>query len=485
MQDVSAMQVLVVEDDEDTQANLRDILELDDWRVETAGSVAEVFARRDWSNIALVILDRRLPDGSAEEVLPQLKSLAPNVSVIVATGYADLEGAIAALRYGAADYILKPINPDALRISLARIVEQRRMADALRKEQEFVRNLVAQAQAIVLVLDPEGRIVRYNPYLEQISGYRLTEVEGHDWFTTFLPQRDRDRIHNVFDKVLADVETGGTTNSIVTRDGRQRLIKWSSKSLKDAAGRVTGVLAVGQDVTDLAEAQQKALQAERLAAIGQMMAGLTHESRNALQRSKACLEMLALEVQDRPQALEMVARIGKAQDHLQRLYEEVRSYAAPINLHREPCDLVQLWRETWSEIAQARPTHEVRFSEQSETHDLVCDVDRFAVGQVFRNILENAISVVPNLGEIVVRATPALLDQKPAIAVSFRDNGPGLGPEQRERIFEPFYTTKTKGTGLGMAIAKRIVQSHEGTIEVGNGQDHGAEIVVTLPRGIA
>jgi len=485
MQDVSAMRVLIVEDDEDTQANLRDILELDDWRVETAGSVAEVFARRDWSNIALVILDRRLPDGSAEEVLPQLKSLAPNASVIVATGYADLEGAIAALRYGAADYILKPINPDALRISLARIVEQRRLADALRKEQEFIRNLVAQAQAIVLVLDPVGRIVRYNPYMEQLSGYRLTEVEGHDWFTTFLPQHDRDRIHKVFDKVLADFDTGGTTNPIVTRDGRQRLIKWSSKTLKDAGGRVTGVLAVGQDVTDLVEAQQKALQAERLAAIGQMMTGLTHESRNALQRSKACLEMLALDVQDRPQALEMVARIGKAQDHLQRLYEEVRSYAAPINLHREPCDLAQLWRETWSEIAQVRPTQEVRFREQTETQDLVCDIDRFAIGQVFRNILENALCVVPNPGEIVVCATDALLDQKPAIAVSFRDNGPGLGPEQRERIFEPFYTTKTKGTGLGMAIARRIVQSHDGTIELGNSHDRGAEVVVTLPRGIA
>jgi hypothetical protein len=285
--------------------------------------------------------------------------------VIVATGYADLEGAIAALRFGAADYILKPINPDALRANLARIVERRRMADALRKEQE------------------------------------------------------------------------------------------------------------------------KVLQAERLAAIGQMIAGLTHESRNALQRSKACLEMLALEVQDRPQALEMVARIEKAQNHLQKLYEEVRCYAAPINLDREPCDLAQVWRETWSEIAQARPGGNVQLHEPAGPPDLVCDIDRFAVGQVFRNILENALSVVPNPGEIIIRATAAQLDQKPAIAISFRDNGPGLGAEQRARIFEPFYTTKTKGTGLGMAIAKRIVQSHGGTIEVGNGQDPGAEIVVTLPRAIA
>ncbi len=387
MQDPSAMQVLVVEDDADTRANLRDILELDDWQVEAAGSIAEALRPRTWSDVAVVILDRRLPDGSAEEFLPRLRELAPHAAVIVATGYADLEGAITALRYGAADYILKPINADALRASLSRVVERRRLAEALRKEREFVESLVAQAQAIVLVLDPQGRIVRFNPYLEEISGCKLAEVEGRDWFTTFLPERDRDRIRSVFADTLADVETSGTTNPIVTRNGRQRLIKWSNKTLKDAAGCVTGVLAVGLDVTDLNEAQQKALQAERLAAIGQMMTGLTHESRNALQRSKACLEMLALEVEDRPQALKMVARIEKAQDHLQRLFEEVRTYAAPVNLQREPCGLDQLWRETWSYLAQARKEKNVELRQCVDGLEPVCDIDHFAVGQVFCNFL--------------------------------------------------------------------------------------------------
>ncbi|HUY31935.1 MAG TPA: ATP-binding protein [Pirellulales bacterium] len=474
--------MLVIEDDEDTRANLRDILELDDWRVETAGSVAEVFARRHWSEIALVILDRRLPDGNAEQVLPRLKALAPDAAVIVATGYADLEGAIAALRHGAADYILKPINPEALRASVSRIVEARRLAEALRKEKEFVESLLAQAQAIVLVLDPDGRIVRFNPYLEQISGFPLAEVLGRDWFTMFLPKRDRERARRLFGETLAGAEIIGATQPIVRRDRRRRLIEWSNKTLKDAAGNVTGVLAVGHDVTVVHEARQKALHAERLAAIGQMITGLTHESRNALQRSKACLEMLALEVEDRPQALEMVARIEKAQQHLQRLFEEVRTYAAPINLDREPCGLDQLWRETWSYLAHARKEKNVELRQCVDGVDPVCDIDHFAVGQVFRNIFENALAVVPNPGEIVVRATAALLEGRPAVSVSFRDNGPGLNAEQRERIFEPFYTTKTKGTGLGMAIARRIVQSHGGTIEVGDGPGPGTEIVVTLPR---
>src|SRR5271165_4957489 len=92
------------------------------------------------------------------------------------------------------------------------------------------------------------------------------------------------------------------------------------------------ILTIGQDITYLKQAQQQALQAERLAAIGQMVAGLAHESRNALHRSQVCLEMLALEVEDRPEALNLIARLQMAQDDLYHLFEDVRSYAAPIHL---------------------------------------------------------------------------------------------------------------------------------------------------------
>src|SRR5690349_7107382 len=113
----SDVRVLIVDDDADTRSNLCDILELDQFQIETAGTVAEALNRTDWDRISAVILDRRLPDGNAEELLPRLRNLAPEAAVLIVTGYADLQGAIAALRQGAADYILKPINPDALRAS--------------------------------------------------------------------------------------------------------------------------------------------------------------------------------------------------------------------------------------------------------------------------------------------------------------------------------------------------------------------------------
>jgi signal transduction histidine kinase len=100
---------------------------------------------------------------------------------------------------------------------------------------------------------------------------------------------------------------------------------------------------------------------------------------------------------------------------------------------------------------------------------------------VFRNILENALAVCTEPIAIRIVCTRCDLDGQPAIRIACQDNGPGLNAEQKKRIFDPFYTTKTKGTGLGMAIAKRIVEAHGGQIGVGPGTHGGAEIVIILP----
>jgi len=133
--------ILVVEDDADTRQSLQEILELDDYRVETAGSIAEVLRQNDCSRFAVVLLDRKLPDGMADEFLPRLQELAPQAAVIVITGYADLNSALVTLRLEAADYILKPINPDALRARLRRIVEEMLTKTALQQSQQRMQAL--------------------------------------------------------------------------------------------------------------------------------------------------------------------------------------------------------------------------------------------------------------------------------------------------------------------------------------------------------
>ena len=230
-------------------------------------------------------------------------------------------------------------------------------------------------------------------------------------------------------------------------------------------------------------AQQRALQAERLAAIGEMLAGLSHESRNILYRGQVCLEMLALEVEDRPEALRLVARLQQAQDDLLTLYEDVRGYAAPIHLERRVCDLAETWRTAWAHLAPLREGREAVLREESGGLDLHGAVDPSRLEQVFRNLLENSLAACRDPVEITIRCTPAEIDGHPALRVAVRDHGPGLSPEQKRRLFEPFFTTKTKGTGLGLSITKRIVEAHGGRIAVGEDGGPGAEIILTLPRG--
>ena len=135
--------------------------------------------------------------------------------------------------------------------------EAKSAAKALRQERDFAESLIKTAQAIILVLDVKGRIVRFNSYMEEISGYSLDEVQGKDWFSTFLPGRDHTRIRALFKKAVSDIQTRSNVNPIVTKDGSERQIEWSDKTIKDVNGNVEGLLAVGLDITDRKKAEEE------------------------------------------------------------------------------------------------------------------------------------------------------------------------------------------------------------------------------------
>jgi PAS domain S-box-containing protein len=350
---------------------------------------------------------------------------------------------------------------------------------AVRRERDFAESLIAAAQAFVLVLDRQGGILRSNPFFEHVTGRPFDKGRGPAQFADFVPPQDQTEARTAFEAALTKPEGSHVIHRLVTRSGRLRHVEWTHRTLAEASGEV---LSMGHDITPLKEAQQRALQAERLAAIGQMVTGLAHESRNALQRSQACLEMLVLNVGNRPEALDLITGIQEAQDDLHRLYEEVRNYAAPIRLDRRPCCLSEVLREAWIHLEPQWRGRRVHLWEHG-LREPSCEADRFRLGQVFRNILDNALAACHDPIQIDVDWSEAQFEGESAVRIVVRDNGPGLTPEQRYNLFEPFYTTKTQGTGLGMAIAKRIVEAHGGGITVDPGDGPGGRIIITLPRG--
>ncbi len=139
---------------------------------------------------------------------------------------------------------------DAVAGRLARIIERRRTQEELRRERDFAKNLVETAQLIVLVLDCERRIIHFNPFLEKISGYRLHEVIGLDWFDTFRPAEHRDGGKTLFREVMATAQAASYLGHMLDRQGRLHLVEWSVRPLRDTQGEMTGLLCTGQDVTE-------------------------------------------------------------------------------------------------------------------------------------------------------------------------------------------------------------------------------------------
>jgi len=267
----------------------------------------------------------------------------------------------------------------------------------------------------------------------------------------------------------------------------QRHNKWLSvtaRPLVDNESNVRGGVAVLRDVTVQKTAEQALVRSERLAAIGQMVTGVAHESRNALQQIQACCGLLEWKLEDHEDVHGLITDLQKAKDRLHRLFDDLRGYAAPMTLDRRLSNLCAVVNEAWQALDYLRDGRDVTLHLNSEFEDIYCEIDPFKLEQVLRNVFENALLACGDPVEITLTYSHHELNGSPGVSISVCDNGPGMSVEQRERIFDAFFTTRTKGTGLGMTIAKRIVEAHEGKIAVQydpNGGS-GAEISIVLPH---
>jgi PAS domain S-box-containing protein len=335
----------------------------------------------------------------------------------------------------------------------------------------------------IITIDQRGIVESFNESAERIFGYGANEVIGKN-VSMLMPPPDRDRHDEYIARYLATGEQRiiGIGREVMGRrkDGTLFPMHLSVSEVRYGGRRIfTGFV---HDVTDLRQAQLRLIQSERLAAIGEAMAGLAHESRNALQRIQVTTEMLMDLTEGDAEATHYIGVINRAQHDLQRLFQEVREYAAPIQLAYERVPLDAVVQSAWTELAAERSGRTIDFVEEKKCDDLHVNLDPFAVRQVFRNILENSLAACGDPIEIRVIYSGDHLNDQEALTVRVRDNGPGLSAEECGRAFDSFYTTKTKGTGLGLAISKRIIEAHAGQIAANPDCPDGAEFLVMLPR---
>lgn len=366
------------------------------------------------------------------------------------------------------------------RVRLREEAERHRMQDLLDEERDVSSGLLDHAGAVAIILDRDGRVVRGNARFEKLLGFANPDRRGGDWFDWFLDSEDAGRWRALlFERPPSDDAEPLTASSTFWRNEGAIHLHWSGVAICDSNREPFAGLIIGNDVTELFDAQRRAAQAERLAAIGQIAAGIAHESRASLHRIGWSVETLEEDLSDRPEALKELRKIRRSQDDLTHLLDEVREYAAQPALECESCGLSQACREAWELTASRRVGRNVELHASQSLEDAVVLADRDRLVRILRNLFENSLDATQDPARIEVESELPP-DGAGFVRVRVRDDGPGIGPEQRQRLFEPFFTTKSKGTGLGMAIVRRIVEAHGGVIEASD-LPHGAEIVFTLP----
>ncbi|MEW6365214.1 MAG: PAS domain S-box protein [Acidobacteriota bacterium] len=373
------------------------------------------------------------------------------------------------------------------------VTEWKAAEEELRFRREFAESIIETAQAIVLVLDPQGKVMRFNRYMEEVSGYRLDEVEGKEWFAVFLPARDRDRIREVFSRVIRQGHLQGSVNPIVTKDGREREIEWHAKTLTDAAGGTQGVLAIGLDITERRQLEEQLRQSQKMEAVGRLAGGVAHDFNNLLTAIMGYSDLLLMRLGEGHPLRRQVEEIKNAGERAKSLTQQLLAFSRKQVLQPQILDLNAIIREM-DKMLRAMIGEDIELRSALEPGLGRIKADRGQIQQVIMNLAVNARDAMPAGGVITIRTQNCELDEGharstmggqpgPHAMLSITDTGQGMDDHVKSHLFEPFFSTKEvgKGTGLGLSTVYGIVKQSGGSISVQSEAGRGASFTIYLP----
>src|SRR5213594_2360766 len=366
--------------------------------------------------------------------------------------------------------------------ALMDITERREMERRLHQQQEFARRLVDNFPDLILVLDAAAHYTFVSPRCKEVLGYEIEDTQSMKFGGRTHPE-DLPAAESLYQDIMTGKQNFASLEIRVRhKTGDWRRIRFNFSPLADEKGNIEGVVLSGRDVTDLKRLEEQLIQAEKLAAMGQMLAGVAHELNNPLTAILGVTELL----RDRPGAddstkrqLELTHRQAR---RAARIVQNLLEFSRPASPQKKPLDLSNLLERTLQlhEHSLRRNNVEVDFRLQPDLPSVIGDANQLI--QVFLNLITNAeqaIREVRDTGRIQIRAGR----NGNQLAITVQDDGVGIRPESLPRIFDPFYTTKRPGggTGLGLSICMSIIREHGGNIEAETLPAGGSAFTIYLP----
>ena len=326
---------------------------------------------------------------------------------------------------------------------------------------DYLNSILESMSDGVIATDTRGVITIFNRAANAVLGYTAGEALGQDF---------RDLFGRAFQLPPG---TGG--RQLRAKSGRSVPVAERDSPISDPRDQRIGDVKVFQDLSELEALRRQLRQVDRLAAVGEMAATVAHEIRNPLGGIRGFAALLARDIPaDDPRA-RLVEKILTGTANLDKVVNELLEYTRPVDLRLRPTSCARLIEaaEGFVEL-EGRPVTIV--NDVDPGLNVLADADKMR--QVFLNILINAIQSIEGDGEVRVAATP----EDNSVTVTITDTGCGMTDAQREQVFSPFFTTKEKGTGLGLAVAAKIVEGHGGDIKATSTPGEGSAFLVQIPR---
>jgi PAS domain S-box-containing protein len=499
--------ILIVDDEPSIRFTVSEFLRREGYAVVAAADYDAALAAFAEGDFDAAVIDIVLPRKGGVLLLEELHARAPDLPVVMMTGEPNILILPEIVRAGAYDFLTKPVTKDVLLRAVNRAVERKRLSDQKRAlELELVRHAEELEAAVVartvellearnflkavvdspveyalVVTDTEGRITLFNRGAELMFRQRADAARGR-------PARELLGDGSDFGHADRATEADGGAVEIGARraDDTNFVASLSVTPVRTGDGRLLGQLAVFKDLTaeheradEMNRMRDRLAQHEKIAALGRMAAQVAHEVRNPLTGLRLYAMHLRGKISDRftPEEAALCEKILLNIDHLSNTTEQILNVARPINLVLMPRRVEPLVGDVLQLLdSQVRASGvEVKLDFADALPPAL--IDEASLRSALVNLLLNAVQAMPTGGTLSVSARP----RDDSLFVEIADTGSGMTAEQLAQVFEPFYTTKSRGLGLGMPYAKRVIEEHGGAIRLESAPGAGTKVEIRLP----
>ena len=505
--------VVLIDDEKDIRDVVRIALEDADYIVHTAADGREGLQRVRDTRPEIVITDIRMPVMDGLAVLDAVKKEFSETEVIIITAFADIELAIRALQLDASDFVTKPLNYDALHLALHRAIQRftsrKQLKDYMQllerdktltarelvRSINFQRKLIESSMDAIAACDVEGRIILANRSMEQLTGVEKDRLISEITMARLFPENERARMENELDSdAFGGRNCLSLFETVLFDAGKRRIPVQVSAIRLFENDRFEGLVLFIRDLREFyrleraMEDQARILQQDKMISLGRLAASVVHEINNPLSGILNYVRLMRRAVDKKqvdPERLEKFSRyleiVDREISRCSHITGNLLAYTRKSPPSFETVSIKDLLEQSTLLCSHKLELQKIGLSTDIPTGLPAISGDFNQLQQCFLNLVFNAIDAMPGGGHLSLS-----LDYDPAeknLILDVGDTGPGIKDKDLPRIFEPFYTTKQEGygVGLGLSTVKEIMQRHGGDVRVKRTDPSGTVFRLELP----